>query len=368
MKLKCDKIVLLQVEGAVSIQAKELKEYIIQDNERLYSILRATGFHNIWQASDSEVRCATPDGDNETSVMIRLNEDLYTSMFSVGYSGDLFGAIQKVQNTSFADTMVLIHNILGLATNGKKINYVVDPLSQLKNLAMGGFDNRPKENRKYTDAELGTFVQLPHKSLIEEGVSPKVAKQFNVCFDPRKNRIIFPHYDWIDTDKIVGIKGRTTQTQDEIDMTGTPKYWNYISGYRKTLNMYGYNVAKEYIPERSKIILFEGEKSVLKEFTFNRGKGCSVALGGHSISEEQVNFILKNIPLDCEVVLAFDKDVMTKEEEGESFIIDEAQKFRPFREVSYIYDKYDLLGKKDSPIDKGYKVWSYLMKYRKGVK
>lgn len=350
------------------MQARALKEYIAQDEERVCSVLEAAGFHDVWKASSNEIRCATPDGDNKTGVMVKLDNDLYTAMFSLDYSGDLFGAVQKVMSTSFVDTMVFIHNVLGLATNGGNATHVMDPLGQLKSLSAGETNDKRKSNKTYSEAELGTFIRLPHKSLIEEGISPKVTKQFHICFDPKLSRIILPHYDWNETDKIVGIKGRTTQTKEEQEITGTPKYWNYIRGYKKSTNMYGYSIAKNYIHEHSKVILFEGEKSVLKEFTFNRGRGCSVALGGHIISEEQANFILKHIPLNCEIILAFDKDVMTKKEEGEKFILKEAQKFRPFREVSYIFDKYNLLDEKDSPVDKGYQVWSYLMKYRREVK
>ena len=103
---------------------------------------------------------------------------------------------------------------------------------------------------------------------------------------------------------------------------------------------------------------------MLKEYTSKQGEGCSVALGGHSISKQQVDFILKSTPINCEIVLAFDKDVMTKEFEGEDYIRAEAQKFSPFRSVSYIWDKYDLLGEKDSPVDRGVKIWKYLLKWR----
>ena len=54
-----------------------------------------------------------------------------------------------------------------------------------------------------------------------------------------------------------------------------------------------------------------------------------------------------------------------KETEGEKYIRAEAKKLMPFKKVSYIYDTYNLLGEKDSPIDKGYKVWKYLLKWRK---
>lgn len=113
------------------------------------------------------------------------------------------------------------------------------------------------------------------------------------------------------------------------------------------------------------IILFEAEKSVLKQFTITKGEGYSVALGGHSISEEQVEFILKNTPGDCEVVLAFDKDVITDPDFGEEGFKEIANKFKPFRKVSYICDKYNVLGEKDSPIDKGIKLWNVLLDFRK---
>ena len=181
-------IMLLSKRGVVHIQAKKLKEYIIADDERIYSVLDAAGFHDIWKASDSEIRCATPDGDNKTGVMVKLNKDLYTAMFSSDYSGDLFGAIQRVRNTNFADTMVFIHNVLGLPTGSGGKTYT-DPLGQLRGLSAGGINDRQKENKKYTEAELGTFIPLPHKSLIEEGISPRVTTQFNICFDPELNRM-----------------------------------------------------------------------------------------------------------------------------------------------------------------------------------
>lgn len=349
------------------MQAKELKEYISQDEDRLFSVLQASGFHDIWKASSGEIRCATPHGDNKTGVMIKVDPDLYTAIFSSDYSGDLLGAIQEVMDTTFSDVIVFVHNVLGIATNSQS-KTKIDPLGELKGLAAKKIKRDRKSNKKYSEAELGAFIHLPYKTLIEEGISPKVLDQFNICFDPKLNRIIFPHYDWEENDRIVGIKGRTIQTKEELELTGTPKYWNYLTGYKKSHNIYGYNITKQYISAYSNIILFEGEKSVLKEYTFNKGKGCSVALGGHSISNEQVNFILRNVPLDCEIIIAFDKDVMTKEEEGEQFLIKEAMKFRPFRKVSYIFDKYNLLDEKDSPIDKGFKVWQYLMKYRKEVK
>ena len=69
----------------------------------------------------------------------------------------------------------------------------------------------------------------------------KVIKQFNIGYSLKDERIIFPHYDWSETDKIVGIQGRITGIDDNVAKAlGVPKYWNFINGYKKHLNLYGY--------------------------------------------------------------------------------------------------------------------------------
>ena len=62
------------------MRAKELKAYILEDKERLYTILRNAGFHD-FKENVEEIRCALPDMTNSTGVMIKLNETLYTSLF-----------------------------------------------------------------------------------------------------------------------------------------------------------------------------------------------------------------------------------------------------------------------------------------------
>lgn len=358
------------------MEAKELKEYIFEDEDRLLKVLETVGFHDIWRSSAREIRCAVPEGENRTAVSIRLEPELFTTIYSPSnnYSGDILGAIQEVRGEGFRDVMLYIHAILGLSSNGKR-SQKIDPLAKLKMLAGGKRKKRSsKENVMHDKSYLDRFVMLLHKNVIEEGISPKVAKMFNVCYDPEQSRIIFPHYDWIQCDKIVGIKGRTTYSSDIAKDLDIPKYWNYINGYQKTNNLYGFNLSKENLEESKMLILFEAEKSVMKQFTFERGKGFSVALGGHTISDEQVAFILKHTPADCEIVIAFDKDVMIDFEkengekyDGEEYLKEEAKKFSSFRNSSYIFDKHDILEEKSAPIDEGYKKWCYLLKWRIGV-
>lgn len=344
------------------MRASELKKYLVSNIDKIHTVLENTGFHDITERN-GEIRCALPNMDNPTGVMIKLDESMYTSLFEIGYNGDFFGALEKVMDSDFKEVMDYIHNLLGLSRNGDGSTY--DPLKELKMLQKGSHIDSEKSNNLYDSSYLNRFVSGIPASLIEEGISPQVIRKFNICVEPFRERIIFPHYDWIHNDKIVGIKGRTTQDLETMKLLNTPKYWNYIKGYRQNANLYGFNITKNNLNQSNMLIIFEAEKSVLKEYTYKQGKGCSVALGGHSISKPQVDFILKHTPINCEIVLAFDKDVMTKEIEGEDYIRAEAQKFSPFRSVSYIWDKYNLLGEKDSPVDRGVKIWKHLLKWRK---
>lgn len=344
------------------MQAKELKQFLLADKDRIIEVMAKAGFHD-FRSQTNELRCALPDGTNPTGVMVKYDDTLYTAMFEISYTGDLFGALAKVLNFGFSDVMLFIHGLFGLANENNNIG-MIDPLSDLKKLANGTYYRNQEPNKLYSPSIMDKYIHTIHHSILEEGIVPRVAYHFGIAYDPYKDRILFPHYDWVHTNKIVGIKGRTTQTAEEMAITGTPKYWNYITGYKKTQNLYGYNIAKDNLDACKMLILFEGEKSVLKQFSYEQGKGCSVALGGHAISENQVEFILKHVPNDCEIVLAFDKDVMTNESEGEPYIKEQVKRFLPFRKASYIYDKYNLLGEKDSPIDKGYKIWRYLLKWR----
>lgn len=345
------------------MDVKELKRILADDTSKVMQILSTLGFHD-FSENNEEIRCALPDKANASAVMIKKNETLYTSLFELGYNGDLIGALQKVKDWSFVEAFDYITNILGISTKTSQI--MIDPLRELKGLSRGISQNELKENKQFDERILDRFIPLVHNSLLEEGISPEVVKRFNILFDIERQRIIFPHYDWNKHQMIVGIKGRTVYSQQEIDILGIPKYWNYIKGYRKMLNLYGYSETCRGIKENKRIILFEGEKSVLKECTYE-GIGSSVALGGHAISQSQSDFILSNTSSDCEIILAFDKDVWTKKEEGESYVKEIAGQFKPFRRVKAIVDKHNILGEKDSPIDKGYKVWQYLLKWREEI-
>ncbi len=347
------------------MNAKEIKVFLSQDINRVEQLLQRYGFHSFSYQSGN-LRSALPTGDNPTSLSLYINEFLGGIVYTRGsVKGDIFTLIEEVTGDSMSDIFTVTRNMFNLPGYkvGKKLR--VNVATEYCNRYSNRYVREIRDNKLHERSFLDRFVMLPHTLLIEEGISFDVAEQFNVCFDSEKERIVFPHFDWEQPDMIVGLQGRIVGvTDEEIKKLGIPKYWNYIRGYIKGQNLYGWHVAKEHVQREKKMIIFESEKSVMKHFTFNKGKGFSVALGGHELTDEQVKFIAKNTPIDCEIIIAFDKDIMKK---NFNVITETCEKLSRFRKVSYIYDDIDngiILKEKDAPIDNGFKVWSFFFNNR----
>ena len=74
------------------------------------------------------------------------------------------------------------------------------------------------------------------------------------------------------------------------------------------------------------------------------------------MSDEQVRVILGTGVQ--EVIIAMDKDVLLEE------VWNMCEKFYGLRKVSYIYDKWGILGDKDSPADLPNKLYNFMFKWR----
>lgn len=359
------------------MKASELKDLLKGDFDKIEMILSSLGCHKIWESSrGEEIRCASPDGTNKTSIAVKMNT-LSVSYYSEGVKvKDIIGLVEHFKEYSFTDAMRYIKGLLGIG-NGNYVKPKEDHLELLRKhrSKRGKIKLSEIEVEKFERTMLNNYIMLPHIELFKEAIMPQIQEQYSIGYDDVLDRIIFPHFSFDNIDKIVGITGRTLASSEMIKEFDIPKYWNYIKGYKKTQNLYGFSHAIENIKECKTMIIFEAEKSVLKQATIERGKSFSVSVGGHDLSDVQVKIITQLTPPDTEIVIAFDKDVMTtsvKDElgndiSGEQYIINICKKLSKYRKVSYIFDKFDLLGEKDSPIDKGYKRWSYLFSKRKEV-
>jgi DNA primase len=332
------------------MDAKELKEYIIENN-LIQVLLEKVGCHS-FVPYDKELRCALPNDNDNSKVSVFYNDNLSIRVFTKGETvhGSIYDLIMFIDESTFKDAIRKCQSLLGVSI-GKNDKKKTSHISFYKRM------RKKRENKKelneYDKDILCRYSEIPHISLIKDGIFGSVLKEYSIMFDERTSRIVFPHFKYNDKNKILGLVGRTVlPAYKELNI---PKYFP-VDGlkYEKSRNLYGLSHNLEEIKRAGQVIVFESEKSVLKAAMMKLP--YSVAIGSHDISDFQKKLL---ISLNVEIIIAFDKDV---ESDHISKIVSEISKYR---KVSYIEDKWNLLSEKDSPVDKGYKKFNFLMKHRK---
>ncbi len=133
------------------------------------------------------------------------------------------------------------------------------------------------------------------------------------CYDRFRDRIIFPIFNL--SQKIVGFGGRVVENEDE------PKYLNSPESliYHKGKILYGLNLSKEVIREKSAAVLVEGYIDLIS--LYQAGIKNVVAALGTSFTQEQARLISRYAE---KIYLLFDSD-----RAGESAV---------FRSVDLLFD------------------------------
>ena len=339
----------------------ELKKYIFHEG-KIEFILNEIGCgHIVYHPTKEYYSCSNCNGDNKTAINISNNEYLncrnYTREKEFDENSDLLTLVQynkslNNKNFSFFDTVKYLHKLLGLPLTFKKQEEkkeVVDPLYIFKKVKAKRKRQNVLDFRVLDESELQDFVPYVHIDFFKEGIMPWTVKKFGLAYSYRFKRNVIPLRYWL-TGELLGFNMRTSV--ENYELFDIKKYF-ITPGYPKQMNLFGLWENKETIQEKGYVVVYEAEKSVLKRDSLNDSTG--VAVSGHEISDEQVKIL---IGLNCEIIIAFDKDIDI------DHVRHCCEKFYRIRKVSYIWDKYDLLGEKDSPADAQNKIFEFLMQYR----
>ena len=339
----------------------ELKKYIFQEG-KIEFILNEIGCgHIVYHPNKEYYSCSNCNGDNKTAINIKNNEYLncknYTREKEFDENADLLTLVQynksiNNKNFSFFDTVKYLHKLLGLPLTFKKQEEkkeVVDPLYIFKKVKSKRKRQNVLDIQVIDESELQDFIPHVHIDFFREGIMPWSVKKFGLAYSYKFKRNVIPLRYWL-TGELLGFNMRTSV--ENYDMFDIKKYF-ITPNYPKQMNLFGLWENKDSIQEKGYVVVYEAEKSVLKRDSLNDSTG--VAVSGHEISDEQVKIL---IGLNCEIIIAFDKDIDIEH------IRHCCEKFYGIRKVSYIWDKYDLLGEKDSPADAKNKIFEFLMQYR----
>ena len=339
------------------MDAAELKKYIFENN-LVEFVLTAIKCHSIkYHPSKNYFSCANYNGDNVNAIYIKNNKYLNVKNYTRGSDfddeSDIISLVEYNKQYSFVEAIKFLHSLLGLKYkwDGKKTKPKEDPLFIFKKHKIR--DRVNVNDLEFLDEKmLNDYVPLLYIGWFREGIMPWTRDKFGLCYSYKRRRVIIPIRHW-KTGRLLGTNARTTI--ENFDILGIKKY-DLTPSYKKSWNLYGLFENKKDIEKKGILTVVESEKSVLKRDSWE--DPTVVALSGKTMSEEQVS-IISGLNIK-EVVIAMDKDVPIEEVWN---ICDKLYLHKKMK-VSYIWDEWDLLGKKDSPADAEGKIYDFLFEHR----
>lgn len=201
----------------------------------------------------------------------------------------------------------------------------------------------------------------------DDGISYEVMQKARIGYFPGGSQITIPHFDI--NNNFIGLRGRAL-IKEEAEIYGKYrpiKINNVLYNHPLGFNLYGLNWNKENIKRFKKVIIFESEKSVLQYATkFGWENNISVACCGSNISAYQIQLLL-DLGVE-EIVVALDRDF---EEYGDKVCKSQIKKYEKLNQkygtickMSFIFDRYNVLGLKQSPIERTKEIFLKLFKER----
>jgi DNA primase len=295
------------------------------------------------------------ESPNKRSVQVYLNESLSSRIRTLGESDiDIYGLVSYIVFDKYSDeerrndlpkAKRWICEKLGYAEflNGSHTplptNDHLKWLREVKKQRKKKRNLENVENQIYEDEVLNQFIMLPHKSYIDEGIEYQTQVEFQIGYDIKSQRIIFPIHNSFG--EIVSVKGRTIfENYEELDIYK----FLYLINFNKMIELYNWHRALFYILESKEVIIYEAEKTcwLSSQYGF---RNC-VAISGDDLSEWQVNMI-KGLGNEISTVIALDKD------KSIDAVKKQGVKFGKTRNVYALWDNVGLFKDKDSPTDLG---------------
>lgn len=325
---------------------QSIKQHLKDNYDTVYKLLNYFGYKDISKHGD-EIRAAKPNGNNSSSVRIKMNDYMTADDFSIAYNGDIIGLISLHKEMTYGEVVNIIKMMID--------NIIVEVKNE-QELFDGFFDDSFKSNydyklKTYDKSVLNKYEKCWNIRFLKDNIFPGTQMEFNIGYDYESKRISIP---WFDIEgNIIGVMGRIN-----FDADTKYKYLPLIA-FPKQFALFGLYQNKESI-ENNRVYIFESEKSVLQAHGYGY-KNC-VALGGNCIHNTQINELLKlNVK---EFILCFDEgleqDIIKKSIKNirDCLFMREDVKIGVLLDKTY---KYMEEGSKMSPTDKNKKTWEKLI-------
>lgn len=305
-------------------------------------------------------------------------------------SMSIFNLVMKIKNCSFKESLIYISDKVGINFFNKN-RFGLQELTSVKNInsEIADMDKRIKDkDNKVSQKSISKFYDNKilrrfdsnafYQGWINEGITEETMRKYNISFYWMEGHIIIPHYD--EDNNLIGIRRRSLNPEDAKNKY-MPEYINgVLYDHPLGLNFYGLNKNKTAIKKQKKVVIVEGEKSVMLSDSYYGEDSITIATCGFNISSWQIK-TLKKLGVNT-VYLGFDKDYdITKEQEYKkdanvwtaydyykTRLQTLGERLGSLFKVYILYDKHNMLEIKDSPLDKGKEVFEKIMKEAKLIK
>lgn len=345
----------------------------IYEEEKIEEILEHLGCWNIKTEQNGKIYTAgLPNGDNSRSVQVKNNEYLNVDVRSKGIKGDIYTLISYIIYECETDSELqgCINRSKYWLCNRLEYYEYIDEFYKLlvkqdqkptgnynkwlTKLKKKRFKNEIENyNEVLTEKILKRYIIQPHLHWINEGINYNTQVYFQIGFDIRGERIVFPIHN--SKGDLIGVKGRYIGNNKEI--LDNCKYL-YVVPCNKSIELFNLHRALPYIKEQKEVLVVEGAKTVMMLHQW--GYKNAVSIEGDSLTLQQVK-LLKDLGIEIKLTFLWDKD------KGVEFIKKQICQING-RIMYVVFDK-GLLDGKDSPCDKGKEVFEELMsknKYKVG--
>lgn len=326
----------------------------------------------------SRTLCHNPIGTGSHKLYYYENTKLFHCWTQCGDSFDIFDltrkwALQRGEEWSLSRAVGYVARYFGIASsedeNFGDTQQKLRDWDILKNYQQNSSISNDKKIIEFKEFDENILQHLPRPRIIpwlNEGITQEIMDSRGICYDPVNQGIAIPHYD--ENGALIGIRERTLIKEEEAYGKYRPAILNgQMYSHPLGFALYNLNFSKDNIQKIQKAIVVEGEKSCLKYASFfGMENDISVAVCGSNLIQHQVDLLIKYGAK--EIVISFDRQWQQKNDAEFNQWVKKLQaihkKYCSKVQVSFIFDKENLLPYKASPLDEGAEVFIELFKRR----
>lgn len=346
----------------MSDSLKQLKERIYNEGT-IGQLLEELNCDNIkihsGRTSDDLVTARLPGSNNARGVQIYLNPILHTELVGRGISGDIYSLVGYLlyETKNFDEVRTKLYQIKTYICNALGYEHTSNDFEENKpkndwNYWLRGIQKqRTKtyeviQNPVLDQSVLNEFVPYPWLGWYKEGIDIVTQMEFGIGFHIPTSRISIPIHNA--AGKLIGVKGRYVGSDKELL---DHKKYSYIYSCSKSIELFNFHRALNYISQKRRVYVVEGAKTVMTLWSW--GIKNALSIEGDKVSPVQVK-MLKDLGIDIDLIFMWDKG------KNEDFVKNQLKQIKG-RRVYYLYDNQDRFLDKQSPVDRGKEVFKDLL-------